>query len=764
MVSFSAKPLVADDPHEDHGQFYTPHRGRQTARGANGRFYTLYGSTNASNGIIRCVCWEANALGDITTHWDFKVGDAGFGTGVSDAVTPYSFQVAIDNNGTTERVIAAWTDYVSDTMKFAYTSTASPAAFTAGDSFSLKDPAYTTQIGFDLFGRPGSGVIVIVYGNADAGDVGTTNYRILSRTLSTHSGTWSSSVTAYDPNSVLLVSGPFSDDFTSTFCRRPNGDLRGVVGGGVSLGTALDPLGLFEITSITPFSSFSVDKLFGSMVFGAVHRPLSMCVDSADKTHLVYSVISGATMTLRYFRADIFGVVEETTILETVTFANTQTSAYRFFRSASISVDQYANPHIVAMLRSNPVTGGTTPSSGLIEGQTIYYRKNPSATWDRYLVTNRRDVVAAATSGTVRTVNSQSMPYDCSVVGKMGYQAAGAMWVEVACHNVGSTGTFDFCDSPGHQRRIIMTDDWEPGLTRRGRNAMLGAQANTTQGPKYNTAQNALSMSQGATHPGSTLPRTGANALAVNGSTSGGKGKTGQNFLFLAHLATFIADTLSKWTGRNVLDFAQTPTSKKVVHRLAQNFINFIGAIAKFGAGANELTFSQSVTVGGDVRVFAENEVDLTNAAVFDPVETCETNYNPIIPIPADPESHLFVSITAPASAPVKTITLRRPELGNEDSLAMQGELSRAQSGAARSTIRTPNPISWSATFTGLTRKQVIELEDFFVSWRGNRMIYRDHNNWRWLVYVLTDKPTCQSQGPENWFLTLEFTGTPIVE
>lgn len=170
------------------------------------------------------------------------------------------------------------------------------------------------------------------------------------------------------------------------------------------------------------------------------------------------------------------------------------------------------------------------------------------------------------------------------------------------------------------------------------------------------------------------------------------------------------------------------------------------------------------MTVGGDIRVFAENEVDFTNAAVFDPVETCETSYDPVLPVPVDTESHLFASITAPASVPAKTITLRRPELGNEDVLAMQGEIARAQSGAARSTIRTPNPISWSATFTGLTRKQVIEIEDFFVAWRGNQMIYRDHNSWRWLVYVLTEKPTCQSQGPENWFLTLEFTGTPIVD
>lgn len=758
MVTFQTAALVSDDVTEHFGEFYIPHRGRQTCRGADGRFYTAYAGLNGAgtSGIVRVSAWSANALGTITEHWNFKVGDAGVGHGLSDVEPPASFAIAIDNNGSAERVLVAVADSTGDLMRFFYTSTASPAAFTAGDTFSLKEPEFTVSIGMDLFGRNGSGVITLVYGNAQDSDIGTSVVVVKSRTLSAHGASWSSAVDVIP--SIL----PYQNEVFFSATRLAGGNITVLA----SHGSGALLTGLIMSSSTTPYTSWSATKQNATVDF-ANYAVLSIAADTSNAIHALFLEELSGTQRLRYMKYTSNAAPSENVILHALTFVNSvslpSTFSYRFYRSGSLTVDQDGVPHIVAALRSNPSGWGTTPSGGYLEGQSIYYRK-VGTSFAQYIATNRKSQTIPDT-GLALTVNSQSMPHDVCVIGKLGYPAAGAMWTEVACHNqtLGGGGA-PSCVSPGIRRRIVMTDDWEPGLTRRGRNALSGGQTHVLAGPKPVSAINVVVFAQSATHPGSTFPRTGANAMTINGSVSAGKGKTGANAFSLAQLASAFVDFLSKWKVANLLDFTQSATQTRVITRGAQNFIVLADGFGKAFPCANALEFAQLAVASGSLRVFAANSINFDQGSVHDPLEGCETNYATALPIPSDPDSLVFVSITAPAQAPQKTITLRRPELDDDTARFLQGEIARAQDGAAQTAIRGPNPIEFGVTFTGLTRRQVIELEDFFVAWRGKTMIYRDHNNWRWTVWLLTTKPVFQSEAAESWRVSLQFSGTLIVE
>lgn len=761
MVAFSALALVPDDVTEGFGNFYMPHRGRQTCRGADGRFYSGYTGVNGAGtaGIVRVVAWSVDAVGTLTTHWDLKVSDISPGHGLPDGSPPASFALAIDNNGSAERLLVLIADNkTTDTMRFFYTTTAgTPSSFTAGDTFTLKEPVYTVSIGIELFGRNGSGVITCIYGNADDADVGTTLSVIKVRTLSTHSGSWSA---ASDAMGGVL---PYAHDVFFAGARDSTGATMGCL---YSHGPGALTSGLFFSNASSPFSSWSASKSQLTQT-NAIYHVLSMAADASGNWHAVFLEKLNGTQSLRYAKFTSATTIAENTVLHAVTFTDVlslpSTWSYLFYRTASITVDQDGNPHVVAGLRSTPTGFTATPLPGkTIEGQSVYYRK-VSGAWQQYVVTNRK-AQADPPSGNVLTVNSQSMPHDACVVGKMGYPAAGALWLEVACHNqlIGGTG-IPSCASPGVQRRIVFSDDFEPGMTRRGRNTMGSSQGHTLAGPKPVFSINVLAFGQSATHPGSTFPRTGANAMTINGSASGGKGKNAANACVLTQLATVIVDFLSKWTGRNVLDFTQAATLNGVWSRSAGNALVLLDGFGKAFQTSDAIEFTQLAVASGSLRVFAGNALDFTQGAVHDPIEGCETNYQTAVDIPDDPDSHIFVSITAPALAPAKTIVLRRPDLDDITDRVLQGEVSRSQDGQLRSAIRSPNPIEWTVQFSGLTRKQVIELEDFFVEWRGKSMIYRDHNNWRWLVWLLTDKPMFQSVGSENWSVSLAFSGTLIV-
>jgi hypothetical protein len=146
------------------------------------------------------------------------------------------------------------------------------------------------------------------------------------------------------------------------------------------------------------------------------------------------------------------------------------------------------------------------------------------------------------------------------------------------------------------------------------------------------------------------------------------------------------------------------------------------------------------------------------------PPETTE----PIVQ--ADPTTARFQLSYPALAAPTDTVVLRAPELDNIDRLAFT-RITRETRGGQLSVFADPD---WPktetiiATFVGLTKTEIDDLQAFFVSHIGEEVGMQDWEGREWVGVVTTPNEAAVNDGGRNvcggkgWTITFEFEGVLV--
>lgn len=768
LLTFHPEFIAPQAQGESFGNFYMPSRGRKTCRGRDGRWYTVYDALNAGGtaAILRCRAWSFSTAWVIVEHWDVKVCDYDV-TGGSDDGGGLIAAIAIDWNGTTERVLVLAGIESAQQMQLFSTQTAAPATFTAGDVFGVVATFQTAFCGFDLFGRRnGSDSIHVVYGNPNFAADNTVTTVVKHRTATTPTASWSAAADVI-PAELAATDYQNGPAWTVASTRASNGGIFTAIGI-----TKLGANRRLELAVWNGASWASNTVVSYSSGVGEDFYPTSIAVDLSGKLHVAcIGWLTGAPqrIRLRYFRVTSGAAVEvNEQILELgfvdVVIPGPGVAQQRHMKQASIGCDHGDVPFIACELRADPSTfgitesSGVTPSSKWMQGSTLIFRRE-TGSWVGFLPTVRTNDVLPSD---VHTVCMVHVPHDTSVIGKLGLPSYGSLWIERACHNpfFVAGDNSPVCLTPGHSWRAVRSADFDPGMQRQAASSVAFAGAGDSNDFVKVFASTVVHFAGVGKSAGSELSRSASTSLNFDGSDSdGGKFKAGAAALSFATLVALVVDALSKYKAATSLVLAGTATATRVLTRAASTFVHFDAGIFIPVHASTTVDFGGSLVLGGTVHLPASTSLHFAGAASTEPIEGCETAFEPDPPITDDEDDLLFVTITAPFGAPVKTITLRRPEFDDVYNRALQGETSIARDGTRQLLKREPFPVSWSVTFADLTRKQQIELEDFFRAFRGAQVLFRDHNNRRWKAVLLSDRVRFTSSGPERWATTLEFTG-----
>jgi hypothetical protein len=127
--------------------------------------------------------------------------------------------------------------------------------------------------------------------------------------------------------------------------------------------------------------------------------------------------------------------------------------------------------------------------------------------------------------------------------------------------------------------------------------------------------------------------------------------------------------------------------------------------------------------------------------------------------------------LTYPALAtPTDTVELRAPELDNIDRLSFT-RINRETRGGKLSVFADP---AWPktetviATFVGLTRTEIEDLQTFFVDHIGEEIGMQDWEGREWVGVVTTPNESAVNDGGRNacggkgWTITFEFEGVLV--
>jgi len=777
VVTFVPSLLAPDELREFNGSYYIPTRSRLVARGRDGLLYSLYDSVNGQGiAVLRCVCYSIDIqTRAATVVWDHRVA-AGESMTFPNIDNPlgddlHNSTIAIDYSGTVERVIVVMPVKVDlggglfrTDLQLFHVRTDTPATFTAGDSFQYAGPAATGLVGLAPFGRKnGSGDIWCVYGAADESDTGSSVVIMRSRTVSSPTGTWSSATT-------VIGSETFSGFAAAGIAQHTDGSIYVLFGMGLSGSRRLS---LYHSLSTTLWTLVGDVKTYDT---GIKEDWLcySLVVDLAGDLHAALcnrvefpGVGSGAKQRLRYMQLTTSGSIVSESLFHELDLWNQNATGnnqkFCFYRNAQVAVDDRGYARVITNLRANPI--GYTPSTKTTFtdetnhwGLTVVYRETPTG-WVSYLPTAKQ---SPNSGDEIACVAGHAVPHDVWGIGRRGVAALGELWCEIVCVNSAFlTPTLISCEAPGYQLRVMVSDDYEGSLSRPAANAPSVASTLDSNDFLKLFPANSLQATHAATHPGTSLSRAGANLIDIYGTVAAGKAKLGSTLASIGQSVTVFLDALSKWKAANTPEIGQSVSVSRVITISVGNYVSGANAIGKALPVTNDLEVNQGVVLSGTIYVSAANTIEALHAVAIEPVEGCETLYQPTIGIVEDPRSIQSVIFSAPPSSPVHFVTLRRPEIGNADILATQGEYARSRTGVPLLAKRTPSTRRLVMQFEHLTRHQRAELADFLVIWRGTELRFRDHQGRTWRGYVLTDAPDFRSGsgGTAQWSVTLEFEG-----
>lgn len=184
---------------------------------------------------------------------------------------------------------------------------------------------------------------------------------------------------------------------------------------------------------------------------------------------------------------------------------------------------------------------------------------------------------------------------------------------------------------------------------------------------------------------------------------------------------------------------------------------------------ATRLTFAEDTVEFGEsgsavlvVTAEATDGITFQEAAAHLPIEGCETDFVPTPSIPADPNTILYVYLQGPWATLAYTIRLTRPDYGDVRRNRLQIVVHRTRGGGRRVYKRTPSFKSLVMRFQGMSRKKLLELENFLENTAGEDIKFIDHNGHVWKGNLLNSPVDLSTEGRSQGEAMLEFEGEVI--
>lgn len=125
----------------------------------------------------------------------------------------------------------------------------------------------------------------------------------------------------------------------------------------------------------------------------------------------------------------------------------------------------------------------------------------------------------------------------------------------------------------------------------------------------------------------------------------------------------------------------------------------------------------------------------------------------------------MSITFQYPYTAPTLTLTLRNPELGNNEQVDVKTMFKVAMDGSIHSHRQTPMNQRLLLSFTALSKTDIENYFAFITASSGEAVKYTDHEAvvWKGLLVVNPAEvaPTARNECSELYDLTLEFQCVP---
>ena len=162
---------------------------------------------------------------------------------------------------------------------------------------------------------------------------------------------------------------------------------------------------------------------------------------------------------------------------------------------------------------------------------------------------------------------------------------------------------------------------------------------------------------------------------------------------------------------------------------------------------------SCSASLAGAVRNLAvTTRIAITTQAVAEDQLTCDTSFVPSPAIQSDELVFRRTLFIGPHEAPTRTLTLQSPKYSDRRSLDTRVVNLRTTHGQLAQFAKPFQRYQLELEFEGLSRRKVLEAEDFFGQMRGRQVRYIDHEARLWILTVVRQPvvlkpPTIEGDG-----------------
>lgn len=195
----------------------------------------------------------------------------------------------------------------------------------------------------------------------------------------------------------------------------------------------------------------------------------------------------------------------------------------------------------------------------------------------------------------------------------------------------------------------------------------------------------------------------------------------------------------------------------------AEDAIEFDDEAKRLNFGKDTVAFGEAASAVLVIQVEAEDGITFEEGLAYLPLEGCETEYEPSPAIQATPNALTYTYLLGPWATLEHVVRLPRPEYGDARRNRVQVILHRTRGGARRVYKRTPTYRSLLLSWTGLTRRKLLELEAFLEATAGEDVRFIDHEGRTWRGNVLTPTIDLTHEGPDVGETVLEFEGEAVI-
>lgn len=734
------------------------------AVGSDGRIYQLYVvfSTAANAYRLRCIGFTVNANKSITTHFDVKVVDF-----PQDPSQHFAAAIALNySSSAVEKIIVAVIvdDFsaASDSCTLYSMDVASPATFTVGDSFSAPGAGFMGSW-FRLFGRSVDGAfsnIEIIYiGRTD--DTVSQPYTaaqqvIKHRTMTGGTGgTWSAAV-SIDTNgtmSGMIGSPPISSQ------ARPALDVARTRDGAMHIlynkNDTLSQPKLFyrKWTSGGGWGAATVAVLLTNPASLPDANPFpTLSADENGNLHAFALRYDDVAFTIPGSCSNVGGVLARELLYGNLP-AGSSTWTWE------TALDDGAPPPGTSWLPN-----GCGWSTGLLQ-PFVRGGGQPCLVW----VGHDGGNTSLYTLNLLERLAAGSWQHSANLVPMntivdSPFIAVSAVCVpdEVAYGHRGQVvaGTFlTLAEWYTAGFYVVVSDDWEFSLNRKPKSTLRAA-AGAAQNIKNISIVTRVFAAATAT-PSAVRTRSVVTTVGTHVAGAGGKSKTVAGALRIQTTAQAILDQLSKWKVKSTLAIATAVSVTRVRTFFIETRLGMSGSPSVTEHVDNHVGISTRVEVHGTIRINVTTRLGVQTSAILIPPEGCETDYRPTPDVPADPDSRQFVVFAAPYPALARSVTLPRPDPGDERHLGLQDEITRRRDGSIQIVSRSPVPRSFRIGWKDLSRARALELEALCSAYAGAEFLYTDYYGMKWRGRVL-NPPSIESGGPESNATSIEFEGVQV--